>query len=113
VYPAHALAQFGSSSTPSRVISIFPDLRPLRRPLLSARGLCREQLEDAMNNIDRPRLITATSPDGLFEVRLPEGMRCSACDKPVRCFPIWLGPHSFKLICEACHRDVVSFGRAQ
>jgi hypothetical protein len=59
----------------------------------------------------RPRLLTATSPNG-FEVRLAEGTRCSVCNQPVRCFPIWSGPYCFSLICEACHHDVVSFGRA-
>jgi hypothetical protein len=68
--------------------------------------------DESRRRAERPRLMSATSPDGHDELRLAEGTRCSVCNEPLRCFPIWLGPHSFRMICEACHHDVISFGRA-
>jgi hypothetical protein len=63
-------------------------------------------------NIPTHRIFfTSVAPDGKTELRFASGLSCPFCGKPLRNFPVWgQTSHSFALICEDCHSDVLTFG---
>jgi hypothetical protein len=60
-----------------------------------------------LSNVNNPpRMRSALLPDGMV-LRMAEGLLCP-CGRPLKNYPDPL-PKGFRLICDACHQDVLCY----